>query len=231
MSFDFHQLPHDSDMELELLGSLLLKEGLIIPKISAILQPDDFFVSVHKIIYKTILDLHRQGIVPDMLLIYNELQKLRDFEPNQKLFLETVTSLGEVAFTTAYSIHHANLIKEKSARRKLISLANKILHDSQDPTVEFTQLLSNSDSAFRSISDTSTPNNLIRHHDYYSQFLMSDISTNKIYAERKTGFDNIDQFQIFSPGLYVIGATPAAGKTTFFWQLLDQLAKRGETCI
>ena len=45
------------------------------------------------------------------------------------------------------------------------------------------------------------------------------------------GFENLDAEQFFSLGLYVIGATPAAGKTTFCWQLLEQLARRGETCI
>ena len=32
-------------------------------------------------------------------------------------------------------------------------------------------------------------------------------------------------------GLYFIGATPAAGKTTFCWQLLEQIARRDESCI
>ena len=53
----------------------------------------------------------------------------------------------------------------------------------------------------------------------------------KAYSERTSGFDNLDQYQFFNPGLYVIGATPAAGKTTFCWQLLEQLARKGETCI
>ena len=53
----------------------------------------------------------------------------------------------------------------------------------------------------------------------------------KKYANRSTGFDNLDQHQFFNPGLYVIGATPAAGKTTFCWQLLEQLAEREEKCI
>ena len=53
----------------------------------------------------------------------------------------------------------------------------------------------------------------------------------KTYANRKTGFRNIDKNQFFAPGLYVIGATPAAGKTTFCWQLLEQLANNGESCI
>ena len=67
--------------------------------------------------------------------------------------------------------------------------------------------------------------------DYFANQLKADIDTLKNYANRLTGFKNIDDQQFFSPGLYVIGATPAAGKTTFCWQLLEQIAERGEDCI
>ena len=67
--------------------------------------------------------------------------------------------------------------------------------------------------------------------DYFANQLKADIDSLKNYANRLTGFSNLDQQQFFSPGLYIIGATPAAGKTTFCWQLLEQLAERGEDCI
>lgn len=67
--------------------------------------------------------------------------------------------------------------------------------------------------------------------DYFAHQLKADIANLKNYANRLTGFKNIDAHQFFSPGLYVIGATPAAGKTTFCWQLLEQLAQNGESCV
>ena len=67
--------------------------------------------------------------------------------------------------------------------------------------------------------------------DYFAHQLKADIDHLKNYANRLTGFKNIDAQQYFSPGLYVIGATPAAGKTTFCRQLLEQLAEHGESCI
>lgn len=60
------------------------------------------------------------------------------------------------------------------------------------------------------------------------------------FAKRLTGFDNLDgvgkfapdgQKQIFAPGIYVIGAPPSAGKTTFCLQLCAQLADRGEEIL
>ena len=67
--------------------------------------------------------------------------------------------------------------------------------------------------------------------DYFSGEFFRDIELTAKYAERKTGFENIDALQVFMPGVYVLGALPASGKTTFAWQLLNQLAEKGEPCI
>ena len=67
--------------------------------------------------------------------------------------------------------------------------------------------------------------------DYFAADFFSDIALTAKYSERKTGFGNIDAAQVFMPGLYVLGALPATGKTTFAWQLLNQLADNGEPCI
>ncbi len=231
MSIDFDKLPQAVDMELELLGSLLLKEGLIIPTISNILQPDDFFSSVHKIIYKTILDLHKRGIVPDMLLIYNELQKLKDFEPNQKIFLQTVVSLGEVAFTTAYSEHHANVIKEKSILRSLIFAANRIIKQAYDPSFSSADIIHNTDNLLADIKSSTDFASSTSFASFFDKKFQYNVDSLKLFSNRKTGFDNLDDKQIFSPGLYVIGGLPALGKTSFAWQLLEQLAINGERCV
>ena len=67
--------------------------------------------------------------------------------------------------------------------------------------------------------------------DYFASKFFSDIEQTSRYSGRKTGFVNIDANQIFMPGLYVIGALPACGKTTFCWQMLNQLANSGEPCV
>lgn len=51
------------------------------------------------------------------------------------------------------------------------------------------------------------------------------------YKDRATGFSNLDEVQAFLPGIYVIGGTPSTGKSTFCWQLLNQLSERGEHCL
>ena len=67
--------------------------------------------------------------------------------------------------------------------------------------------------------------------EYFEGEFFRDIEQTAKYSTRKTGFENIDESQIFMPGLYMLGALPASGKTTFAWQLLNQLAEKGELCI
>ena len=66
---------------------------------------------------------------------------------------------------------------------------------------------------------------------YFAADFYRDVDLTARYACRKTGFNNLDDLQVFMPGLYVLGALPAAGKTTFAWQMLNQLADNGEACI
>lgn len=64
---------------------------------------------------------------------------------------------------------------------------------------------------------------------YIGQQLLEDINLHKQYAERKTGFSNLDlELQGLYAGLYVVGGISSVGKTTFCHQLADQLAEQGE---
>ena len=70
----------------------------------------------------------------------------------------------------------------------------------------------------------------------FGEYLKSglfDAETERLrkYANRKSGFKNLDEVLTLAPGLYLIGAIPGAGKTTFCYQLLEQLAERGERCV
>ena len=68
-------------------------------------------------------------------------------------------------------------------------------------------------------------------NEFFKNSLAAFILENQKFQYRKTGFSNLDAFQKFQPGIYILGGLPALGKTTFALQLLNQLAKQGETCI
>ncbi len=64
---------------------------------------------------------------------------------------------------------------------------------------------------------------------YLTDHFLDDIARFIKYKDRKTGFANLDEKTSgLYPGLYVIGAVPSLGKTTFVHQLGDQLAEAGD---
>ena len=59
----------------------------------------------------------------------------------------------------------------------------------------------------------------------------SDIEYFKQYKDRKTGFEDIDQYLTLYPGLAALGGASSLGKTTFAVNLIDRLLQRGETVL
>lgn len=59
--------------------------------------------------------------------------------------------------------------------------------------------------------------------EYYTEKFKAYLENRKIFAERKTGFENIDEEAgAFLPGVYIVGGLAALGKTSFCWQLLNR---------
>ena len=224
----FSDLPEAIEMEKQLLSAMFLHEGRVVPKIVSIVEPDDLFRIEHQLVFKAILRLYSKGVPIEYLAVEEELRKSGDF---QKIGHKYLLSLIDAAYSTALAEHHAKIIKEKADLRKLI-LTSKIIHeDAGKAVLSPSDIIAKAQLSFDQISRHLTPSSKSSFSDFFALDFKAEIDNLKNYANRRSGFDNLDQRQFFSPGLYVIGATPAAGKTTFCWQLLEQLARQGETCI
>ena len=227
------EFPQVLEMEKFLLGSLLLKEGIMVPSVSAILSPDDFYRPEHRIIFKSILKIYSEGTPPNILSLAECLRTSKDsngISDLDKISLEYILALTEIAHTTAFSEHYAKQIKEKSNTRKLVTLSEKIAYDATSGLKSSLDIIAEYSNYFNEFENP--------YNDSFSSvgnFLANDflkhIEDRKNFPDRKTGFSNIDDFQLFEPGLYILGGTPACGKTTFAWQLAEQIAEQGELCI
>ena len=222
------ELPEAIEMEKQLLSAMFMKEGLVVPEVAAIINADDLYRPEHRLIFQAIVRLYAKRLPIDYLAVEEELRKSGDFGKIDHRYL---LSLINATFTTARAEYHANIIKEKANLRKLIELSDVIQDEASRQEKSFNEILAFAESHLSNWSRSSLPSKSSHLADYFAHHLKADINSLKNYANRLTGFNNLDQQQFFSPGLYVIGATPAAGKTTFCWQLLEQIAERGEDCI
>ena len=223
-----YELPHEVDAEKELLAALLVRNGEVVPTVAAIVSTEDFYRPEHQILYRIIVQLYAQGIAPNVISIFEELRKTGEFD---KVDRKYVISIVAMSVTNAYAKAHALIVKEKADLRGLLQVSEKMAEAAQQGILSPAEIVSAHRNSLDAIGLSTTPTQKSSFNEYFADLFDGDIEDLKAYAERKTGFDNIDEVQFFTPGLYVIGATPAAGKTTFCWQLLNQLANEGESCI
>ena len=228
MHTDSDNMPNAIEMEKKLLSAMMLKNGEVVPLVSAIVVADDFYRPEHQLIFHAINRLCFQGTPPDVLAIEQELRKSGELD---KVNRDYLFSLVDLEFTTARAEYQAKVVKEKSDQRKLIQCCQIIIDNAQNDRRTPADSIADAQRSFDQISRDATPTKRTIFADFFANDFNAEVDAMKTYAKRLTGFDNLDAAQFFSPGLYVIGATPTAGKTTFCWQLLEQLARRGEFCI
>ena len=222
------ELPQAVEMEKQLLCAMLMKDGQIVLDVAKILDADDLYRPEHRLVFQAILRLYSKRLPIDYLAVEEELRKSGDFDKIDHRYL---LGLIDATFTTARAQYHANIIKEKANLRKIIELGDIIIDEAERGKKSPADISFFAQQYFNNVTRAAAPSKKVSFSDFFANHFDSDIEQMKAYSERTSGFDNLDQFQFFHPGLYVIGATPAAGKTTFCWQLLEQLARKGETCI
>lgn len=145
-----------------------------------------------------------------------ELRKGGDFDKIDHLYLLRLTGATNTATRADFL---ALIIKEKANLRRLIELAEGLIERVQRGEKSFDERLSYSDKAPADLRHSHSPSKTLKLADYFANDLKADINALKNYANRQTGFKNIDEQRFFSPGLYVIGATSAADIRRGAWSV------------
>lgn len=224
------EFPQVTEMELELLGILLLKDGMAIPTVSAILKAEDFFREEHKILYDTILSLYVRKIPPSILSIVEELRRTNELD---RVGLSLVLSLGQVAFTTAYAENYALTIKEKSSLRQLIQAGEEIVREAYDDKKHVEEIL---DDAERKIFNVTAKSGGVE-MEQVQPILKRSFEKIQLAVENKgkptgvsSGFMDFDKVTsgLQKSDLILIAARPSMGKTAFALNIGLNAALRGK---
>ena len=122
------EFPEAIEMEKQLLSAMFMKEGLVVPEVAAIIDPDDLYRPEHRLVFQAILRLFAKKQPIDYLAVEEELRKTGDFGKIEHRYL---LSLIDATFTTARAEYHAGIIKEKANFRKIIELGDIIIDEAQ----------------------------------------------------------------------------------------------------
>lgn len=116
--------PNAIEVEKHIIGALCLDHEAI-DSVANILKPRDFYLEKNQIIFETIIRLHAQKKVPDLLEIHHELSRTGMLgQAGGDGYLMEISS--EVV-SSANAGQHAEIIRDKSLLRSIIETATRIL--------------------------------------------------------------------------------------------------------
>ncbi|MCX5874519.1 MAG: replicative DNA helicase [Deltaproteobacteria bacterium] len=208
--------PQFLEGERAILGGLLIDNDAL-PKVLAILTPDDFYREAHRNIVKSIVDLFNKNEPVDLITLTAALK--------EKGFFENV---GGVAFLTelidavpsaANIVHYAKVVKEKAILRQLISAATEISTRCYEDQPDVDEFLDEAEQILFRVGESRIGTGY--HH--IQELMKSSFQTIESLYERKenitgvsSGFRDLDSltagFQ--KSDLIIVAGRPSMGKTS-----------------
>ncbi len=115
--------PHNLEAERSVLGACLLHADAV-PEVSAILRPSDFYIPRHATIFRALLATHAQDGATDPIAVGEELKRLGRME--EAGGHNHLLDLMECVVTAAGVQHHAEIVKDYTRRRSLLTIARAL---------------------------------------------------------------------------------------------------------
>lgn len=210
------RLPSHIEAEKAVLGALLLNDESIL-KVTELITPQDFYTPAHGKIFQALIDITSRKERADLVTLQNELEKKNILdEVGGLIYLlslqEDIPSIGLVA-------QHANIIKEKSILRDLISSATEIVSSCYTQDDEnINALLDAAEKTIFKIANKRSDQNFVQLNIWLKKTFqhLSDIkSSSGGVTGVPSGFHKLDLMSSgFQPGdLVILAARPSMGKT------------------
>jgi replicative DNA helicase len=218
------QWPHNEEAERYIIGSILTDNGLM----DNLLTHEDFYKIEHRAIYEAMGTLHKAGKPIDPITIMDSLKGEESIT-----FYYLAAFMENIATTQQFS-YYAKLIKEQSAKRKLIKISENIKKLSFQGSEELSSIISQCTKDIQALDIAETEN--INYVPDMVDGIISKIETSNktgVIAGIKTGFHDLDKLTGgWQQGrYYILGARPKMGKTSLFCQVAETAANQKPTII
>ncbi len=210
--------PHSLEIEMNLLGGLIIDNSLIDSVLSYNITPSYFYKAANSAIYKSIIDLHERREPVDLITLTEELKLRGELDAvGGPYYLAELTTSFTSSETVSYS---SQKIVEYWLKRDLINVTSSIRDKCFDPTANTEELLN---TAQREILDIT---NALQRKKY--SLLKDEINTTMEYVESihekhesvigvPSGYRELDAltggFQ--KSELIIVAGRPSHGKTAF----------------
>lgn len=223
--------PHNDEAERSVVGSMLMDpESIVIA--SDILTKEDFYNRQYGVIFEAIVSLYSEGVDIDLVTVVDRLAKME--VPPELSSVEFISNLVADVFTSAHIKHHANIVRDKAALRRLIKVSENITSNcylDKDSVEEIMQ------DAEKGIFEVTQQKNSGEFEDI-KQIVLRTLKKIEVVSKQSgvvtgvsTGFRDLDYKTtgLQPSDLILIAARPSMGKTAFVLNIAENVALRGDT--
>ncbi|KKS15957.1 MAG: Replicative DNA helicase [Parcubacteria group bacterium GW2011_GWB1_41_6] len=207
--------PQNLEAEMSVLGSLMLDKNAVL-QTADVLTPEDFYRRTHQIIYEAMFELFKKNEPIDILSVSARLKEkgqLDDVDGHAYL-AQLVNSVP-----TASNIgHYAEIVRQKSLRRRLIEASNQIQELGYQEEQNIEDVIDRSEKTIFGISTKSLKQRFIK-VKYALEEAWERIDSLKSSDQLRgipTGFAALDHILagLQKSDLIILAARPSLGKTS-----------------
>ena len=226
--------PQNIDAEVSLLGSILIDDE-VITAIADKITAEDFYEKRHGTIYSTMIKLYEKHKPVDLLTLSSALRDAGELENiGGSSYL---TELTNAVPTAAHGEHYADIVVEKSTRRKLIRASEDIVNLSfSENTSSVQEILEEAEKRLFSVSQQTTKQDLISIEQILAEGFdrLDELHKNKGRLRGiRTGWKDLDNMTagLQRSDLIILAARPAMGKTTIVGNMIQNIATNEKQAV
>ncbi|MDR0931258.1 MAG: replicative DNA helicase [Clostridiales bacterium] len=222
------QLPFNIEAEQNVLASMMLNKEALGQGIQLV-SHNDFYSNANEEIFLTLLSLYNSEMPVDIITMTEDLKKRGELEK-----IGGIDYLVMVANTTAIStnlVYYANIVRQKSILRKLISTTEEILNTGYKEQGDAFDILDYAEQKVFSLRENTTSAGEFIHvsdviSENYERLLELSKTQEPVHGI-PTGFKHLDDvlLGLHEGNLILVAARPAMGKTSFALNIALQAAQ------
>ena len=220
--------PQDTETEAACLASALLSREALY-KVLEILQPEDFYLERHRIIYGAITELCNKNLPVDLTTLK---QRLVDHGQHDAVGGDAgLVALYRTVSTSANAEFYARRIRELSLRRRLIEVATESVEKCYDMTRDTEEVADEVERDIFSVTDKRIISDF-RSLDAVLDDTMDTIEkwydTKRIVTGVGSGFRRLDEILtgFHKAEFIIIAARPGMGKTALALNIVNHIVLR-----
>lgn len=208
-------LPANIDAERLVLGAILTDDSAFV-QVAGVLEPEDFALTKHRLIFQRMQDLYERGEKIDRVTVTHELMKHGQLEAVDGM--SYLVSLDD-GLPPLYNLDsYVRIVKEKSLLRRIIYTSQDLIHRCTTAQEDPYKILAEAEEAFLSLGTDLVRESLVTPQQIiegYEGGLSAFLDPSKRARGLSTGFVKLDEMTGgLHPGeLIILAARPAMGKT------------------